>query len=199
MTFKEAMERYRAGTASAEEKQLVEAELEKHSLIAEYLDEQWDETAALVSPPAEEMQRVRKSLRRRNSLVVITSIVLAAALLLAVVLVGIPAAERLYWDPTQPSGVQPDSTDLELMLAAYTELFCPEVNVAGVSANRIGFARYDVSLRSVVQAGTRERSAVNLTFVTHTALEKNIRAALADLAAKEDMLLAEPTVIRVED
>lgn len=147
MTFKEAMERYRAGTASAEEKQLVEAELEKHSLIAEYLDEQWDETAALAPPPAEEMRRVRKSLRRRNGLIVITSIVLAAALLLTVVLVGIPAAERLYWDPTQPSGVQPDSTDLELMLAAYAELFCPAVNVAGVSANRTGFARYDVSLR----------------------------------------------------
>ena len=74
MTFKEAMERYRAGTASAEEKQLVEAELEKHGLIAEYLDEQWDETAALSTPPAEEMRRVRKSLRRRNGIVVITSI-----------------------------------------------------------------------------------------------------------------------------
>lgn len=61
------------------------------------------------------------------------------------------------------------------------------------------FAKHDVSLRSVVQEGTRERHAVNLIFVTHTAREKNIRAALADLAAVEDMLQVEPTVIRVED
>ena len=61
------------------------------------------------------------------------------------------------------------------------------------------FARNDVSLRSVVQEGTAERDAVNLIFVTHTAREKNIRAALSELSAMDDMLLAEPTVIRVED
>ena len=80
----------------------------------------------------------------------------------------------------------------------YIRLVVPDRTGVLATAAEV-FARYDVSLRSVVQAGTRERSAVNLTFVTHTALEKNIRAALADLAAKEDMLLAEPTVIRVED
>ena len=61
------------------------------------------------------------------------------------------------------------------------------------------FAHHDVSLRSVMQEGTRERDAVNLIFVTHTACERNIRAALAELGAMDDMLQAEPTVIRVED
>ena len=61
------------------------------------------------------------------------------------------------------------------------------------------FARHDVSLRSVKQEGTHERGAVDLIFVTHTACEKNIRAVLAELGAMDDMLLAEPTVIRVED
>ncbi len=61
------------------------------------------------------------------------------------------------------------------------------------------FAKNGVSLRSVMQEGTRERDAVNMIFITHTACEKNIRAVLADLAAMEDTLLAEPTVIRVED
>lgn len=61
------------------------------------------------------------------------------------------------------------------------------------------FAHHDVSLRSVMQEGTHERGAVDLIFVTHTACEKNIRAVLDELAAKDDMLLAEPTVIRVED
>ena len=61
------------------------------------------------------------------------------------------------------------------------------------------FAKHDVSLRSVMQEGTAERGAVDLIFVTHTATEKNIRAVLDELAEKSDMLLSEPTVIRVED
>ena len=61
------------------------------------------------------------------------------------------------------------------------------------------FARHDVSLRSVSQEGTRARGDVDLIFVTHTACEKNIREALAELAAMDDLLAADPTVIRVED
>ena len=60
-------------------------------------------------------------------------------------------------------------------------------------------SEHDVSLRSVVQEGTRERDAVNLIFITHTAREKNIRAVLDDLREMKDMILADPTVIRVED
>ena len=51
MTFKEAMEHYRAGTASTEERKLVEQELEKNQLIAEYLDEQWDDRITAPPPP----------------------------------------------------------------------------------------------------------------------------------------------------
>ena len=61
------------------------------------------------------------------------------------------------------------------------------------------FAKHDVSLRSVSQEGTSKRDAVDLIFVTHTACEKDIRAVIEELAAKDDFLLAEPTLIRVED
>ena len=97
MTFKDAMEHYRAGTASEEERQLVEQELEKSQLIAEYLDAQWEEKPILPAAAPEEMKQVRKSLRRRNALTVLTSLLLAAALLLGTVYIGIPAAESFYW------------------------------------------------------------------------------------------------------
>ena len=42
MEFREAMERYRAGTASPEDQARVEAELEKSRLIAEYELEQME-------------------------------------------------------------------------------------------------------------------------------------------------------------
>ena len=80
----------------------------------------------------------------------------------------------------------------------YIRLVVPD-RVGVLAAAAEVFARHDVSLRSVVQEGTRERDAVNLIFVTHTACEKNIRAALTELSSMEDLLQAEPTVIRVED
>ncbi len=80
----------------------------------------------------------------------------------------------------------------------YLRLVVPD-RVGVLAAAAKVFSENDVSLRSVIQEGTRARDAVNLIFVTHAAREKNIRKALADLAAAEDMLIGEPTVIRVED
>lgn len=147
MTFKDAMEHYRAGTASEEERQLVEQELEKSQLIAEYLDAQWEEKPILPAAAPEEMKQVRKSLRRRNALTVLTSLLLAAALLLGTVYIGIPAAESFYWDPSVTSYGTPYSTDLELTLSAYTELFCPDINIASATEKRTGFAAYEISIQ----------------------------------------------------
>ena len=147
MTFKEAMEHYRAGTATEEQRQLVEEELEKSKLIAEYLDAQWEEEAIIPAGSVEEMKQVRKSLRKRNVLIVLTSLVLVAALALATVYIGIPAAESRYWDPAQNSYGMAYCEDLELMLAAYTELFCPDVNLVSVTSDRTGFARYDITIQ----------------------------------------------------
>lgn len=147
MIFKEAMEHYRAGTATQEQRQIVEEELEKSKLIAEYLDAQWEEKAVIPAAPMEEMKRVRKNLRRRNTLIVLTSLVLVAALLLGTVYIGIPAVEHLYWNPAQNSYGMTYCDDLELMLAAYTEMFCPDVNIVSVTSDRTGFARYDITIQ----------------------------------------------------
>ena len=146
MTFKEAMEHYRAGTATKEERQLVEQELEKSRLIAEYLDEQWEESIPIPAAPTEEFAQVKESLRKRNAAIILTSLALAAAVLLGVIFIGIPAAESLYWDPTATS-YDSNTTDLELMLATYTELFCPDINLSHVAVESIGFAKYALSIR----------------------------------------------------
>ncbi|MFQ9915317.1 MAG: hypothetical protein ACLRWQ_01890 [Flavonifractor plautii] len=44
MTFRELLDKYRAGQASEEERALVEAELEKSEAIADYLAEQVEGT-----------------------------------------------------------------------------------------------------------------------------------------------------------
>ena len=62
------------------------------------------------------------------------------------------------------------------------------------------FAKYDVSVRTVTQRGTTMRDDVDLVFVTHTAQESNVRAAIADILALDGVVTGgEPSVIRVQD
>ena len=61
------------------------------------------------------------------------------------------------------------------------------------------FAEHGVSIYSVMQRGKGEGDTVGLCYVTHTARESDVRAALADIAKLEDVQHGEPCVIRVED
>ena len=70
----------------------------------------------------------------------------------------------------------------------------------GVLAAMAGvFAKYGVSVYSVVQRGEREGDSVGLAYVTHAAREADVRKVLAEIAELEDVLRGEPCVIRVED
>ena len=71
---------------------------------------------------------------------------------------------------------------------------------SGVRAAMAGvFASHDVSVHSVIQRGKKDGNSVDITYVTHTAREKSVRAVLADIAKLDDVLREEPSVIRVED
>ena len=71
---------------------------------------------------------------------------------------------------------------------------------SGVLAAMAGvFAKHNVSVFSVVQRGREDGGVVDLAYVTHVAREKSVRAALAEIAELEDILHAEPSLIRVED
>ena len=68
----------------------------------------------------------------------------------------------------------------------------------GVMAAMAGvFAQHGVSLYSVSQRGSDDAGEVSLSFVTHTVAEKDVRAALAEIAQLEDVQLDDPSVIRV--
>ncbi|MGI6105450.1 MAG: homoserine dehydrogenase [Raoultibacter sp.] len=71
---------------------------------------------------------------------------------------------------------------------------------AGVLAAMAGvFAKYNVSIYSMVQRGEeQDGGTVDLVYVTHTAQEKSVRAALAEIAELDNVLRDEPSVIRVQ-
>lgn len=62
------------------------------------------------------------------------------------------------------------------------------------------FSKHDVSVRTVTQRGTASRDDVDLVFVTHTAEERNVRAAIEGIMALEGVVTGgAPSVIRVQD
>jgi len=150
MIFREAMEHYRAGICSDEERQLVETELEKSRLIADYLDEEWEMPALEKTAGAgeAELKKIKRNLHRRSAAIVAASVALAALILLGVLYLVLPAAERQYWNPAENSYDMPLATDLEVDFRAYTELFTDAQTIDSVVAERTGFAAYSLRIQS---------------------------------------------------
>ena len=145
MDFRTALEHYKAGTESDEERALVENELEKNRLIAEYLEDTW-------CPPPEPPElspadpgKVTALLKRhdRKSFLKTTALLGILALLVSCVL--IPWAERLYWNPDDTS-YDDTQLDIKLVMDAYTELFLPCKTITGIRVTDTGFATYELSL-----------------------------------------------------
>ncbi len=96
-----------------------------------------------------ELKKIQKSLRKRSTVTVVISLVLAAVLLLGAVQYGIPALESLYWDPRTVSYGTAEGTDLDMLLAAYDDLFSPTTYFTGTRVSRTGFASYSITIEYV--------------------------------------------------
>lgn len=142
MDFKTTMEHFQSGTASEEESRFVEEEIEKYQLITELLDKEWEPPVITEAVPQEDIKKVRKGLRKHRTATVLTCFILAAALIL-----GALCVEKLFWDPEENTYDVKYYTDLDLTLTAYTELFCPGVNIDGISSSKTGFATYQLTIQ----------------------------------------------------
>lgn len=94
-----------------------------------------------------ELKKIQKSLRKRSTVTVVISLVLAAVLLLGAVQYGIPALESLYWDPRTVSYGTAEGTDLDMVLAAYDDLFSPTTCFMGTRVSHTGFASYSLTVK----------------------------------------------------
>lgn len=113
----------------------------------EELFDTWESPGPLTDMEAE-LKKMRRSLRRRNWKIISISLILAAAILIGTVNYGIPALEKLYWDPNTISyGTQ--STDLEMTFYAYCNVFNNSRVVCDIDAVRTGFATYSLTLESL--------------------------------------------------
>ena len=103
MTFRELLEKYRAGQASEEERTLVEAELEKSEAIADYLAEQVEDElgTAEAQAPAGEVRHIQKKMNRRLRRTAAWAACIVLAVLLGVRFVASPLVASLYYQPNE--------------------------------------------------------------------------------------------------
>ena len=127
-------------------------------------DPEWEQDGA----SADEMRKIRKTLRRRSWKTVAISVTLAAVVLLGSIYGIIPQVEKLCWNPDEAAYKY--GTDLEVTMKAYTELFAPGYGAAWVSDRRTGFASYELQIRleshaqggTITVGGSLERNVLHL-------------------------------------
>lgn len=116
MTFRELLEKYRAGQASEEERALVEKELEKSEAIADYLAERVEDElgAAEAQTPAGEIRHIQKKVNRRLRRTAVWAACIVLAVLLGVRFVVSPLVDAMYYRPNAHMVGLKDWEELEM-------------------------------------------------------------------------------------
>lgn len=178
MTFRELLEKYKNGTATEDERALVEEELEKSEAIADYLAEgleELEEGGGSPSAASAEVRQVKRTVNRRlrRTALWAAAVVLAAALV--VQLVVNPLVSSFYYRPNaqtvgqnevreeqvdfvvDKTSVAVDQTittvdngsDVEVDLSALYELMMPGLTPTNIQTEAEGFGRYTISYDAV--------------------------------------------------
>jgi hypothetical protein len=176
MNFKELLKRYREGTATKEEGELVEKELEKHESIEEYFSEDLSdrflqdnlsnkedpgESMGDENLPEEKDLNINRLVNRRLRKVILTSVVIVVLLYLTV-FYGISAVvDGMHYDPTTVTkaeeGVSP-RTDFHFDMKAYISLNMPGYAMSSFTpVVSEGFGNYEVyyPLRNLLSRQTQ--------------------------------------------
>lgn len=185
MTFREILKLYQDGKLDDSQKETVEAEIEKHEAIGDYLYdnaqipelEELGEEDSLKGSQIDEAQRftamVNKSIRRAfiKMGVIVGSVTLAAVLTVIFVLPGL--VSRFYYNPNEVAAVSEDGikTDrMSLDLSVFTELFLPGAYRDNAYAEAEGYGKYQISIPQTLSitgnfttvAGKLERNHLTL-------------------------------------
>lgn len=147
MEFRDAFQHYKDGIATEEETAYVEAELEKHRLIAEF-EEPMMPMPEFDEQVQEELRQVKSSLRKRTCSIIVFAVLIVAALAALTRFAVVPALERSYYNPTVYN--EDDySTDFDLLMMAYSELHHPGIIYDGTVVEKKGIGSYMLTLRQM--------------------------------------------------
>lgn len=152
MTFRELLEKYKNGSATPEEREQTERELEKFDALTEYMLEQ--DFPQEEQPKAEaaegELKKIRRNIKQRNAVLVCLAAGVACSVIAAACYFEPAISKRLWYDPTEV--YNPDTEDFSTQkinshIAVISELTMPEIRMDGVYVREQGWGRYDLTLQ----------------------------------------------------
>ena len=178
MSFRELMEKYKIGQATAEERRMVEEELEKFELINEFEYEKIEETVteetdtSIRKDNRNQDEEFTASIRREIRRTFVRAGIITGAAVIAIVLFILFAMPRItdlfYYDPGQNIAVsesgKEDSNEtnrMSLDMAVYTELMTPEALRDYVNVEDRGYGCYDINIIQTVTQDNEETRNVS--------------------------------------
>lgn len=148
MNFRELMDKYKNGTATDEEIQLIEQELEKYEVIEGYYSDRMGfdiETSWENEEYLKESVKIKKSVNKKFKNLIFASIAIMIALLSSLFFIVSPLVDRLFYNPIK---VTVGETEMNAFfdLSVITELNIPTSDLSSlIDVNRQGFGNYDIS------------------------------------------------------
>lgn len=151
MDFKDLLNKYKEGNASAEQIKFVEEELSKYELIQEYLCEGYDirfekdtfKEDVLKGNVREETALVKRSVNKRLKKVIATSVSIVFLILFAIFYLISPILNNFYYNPSEKT-VGRYNQDLYFDLRAFTELNLPGYTLNNAYSESSGFGAYNI-------------------------------------------------------
>ncbi len=146
MKFKELLDKYKNNTATEEEKQLIESEIEKYEAIEEYLADNFNLDFAESfeeKSQTHEIISINKSVNKRLRKVVITSVSIVLLIFISIFYIVSPIIDGMYYNPAAHT-ISEYRDDFHFDLTAFTELNLPGYVVSTVLSERKGFGKYNI-------------------------------------------------------
>ena len=164
MKFEELMKKYRAGTATEDERTQVENDVEKVQLIEEYLAEQEDIALPEPEETAPEAGRIRKAVNRRTRLGALWVVLIVLLLAAAAQFLLFPALNaRVFDHPGAVDTEKGEISEYQMLMDVYTQLHMPLCQYYGSSMENVGFGRWEITDRYFDNQGSPCQSNSSLT------------------------------------
>lgn len=182
MNFKDLLDKYKNGSASSEEVELIEDELKKHEAIQEYLSESYNigfEKDILHESTKGETIFVKKSVNRKLRKVILASVSIVFLTLFTIFYIISPIINNLYYDPSKKT-VGKEQQDLYFDLKVFTELNLPGYELTGPTIiENLGFGTHNIYFQ-------RNNLFTGETKEVSTKIRRNVRIGFSQFFFPED-------------
>lgn len=154
MSYKDLLDKYKEDSLSLEEKKKIEAEIEKHEALEDYLAEGLDEileadmTAIDSEAQKKETLKLKKSVNNKLKKIIISSLIAGIIIFKLIFNIMSCIVDQLYYDPM--SIIQSENREYPVSNFNYDMSALVDMRIPGykidltTSEERKGFARYDL-------------------------------------------------------